>query len=138
MNILKEFKIIFLILAFLTISSPLYANCVTAYSDTDFKGKSWTFCSNKPQPNKIFWSDKISSIKVPKGTKVKVCKGTNSICRSYFRDVSNTGFFNNNISNLVPNSFQSKLLSKILDELDCFFLSFWRSWYCVQICKMIP
>lgn len=106
---------IFLSLTF-TLSSSLKAQCITAYQHEFYKGTSWKFCANKKQPHRIRWNNRISSIKVPEGVKVKVCKNKNAICRSYFKSVNRVGFFDNRISHVQVTPFDKHNFTMIFSS----------------------
>lgn len=90
--------------SWLVVRSYNPSQCIFAYTDSGYRGESFPFCPGRTKPIFRNWNDKISSIKIPHGHKVKVCKHVASSqgrppCRSYFKNVANLGdFFNDQIS----------------------------------------
>ncbi len=81
-------------------------SCAYLYEHAHYKGKRWEFCPGRGNPSG--WNDKASSIQVPRGGKVKVCKHANEggPCHSYFRDVANVGaYMNDQISWVKKGTF---------------------------------
>ena len=128
---MKVNKVIFfsLIVAFFPFSSfaggskkraPTYSrtnrtDCARLYEHAYYKGKEWIFCEGNSQPSG--WNDKVSSIKIPKGGKVKVCKHGNEggPCYSYFKDVKWIGhFLNDQISWVKVGKFKKDDFTMIL------------------------
>ena len=70
-----------------TLSTADKKKCARLYEHSNYKGKEWVFCPGKSKPSG--WNDKASSIRIPQGGKVKVCKHSNEggPCFSYFSDV---------------------------------------------------
>jgi len=85
------------------------SQCIFAYEHSNFRGEYFPFCPGSTKPIFKNWNDKVTSLKIPSGYKVKVCQNVGhhsngtaygkAPCRSYFKNVPNVGgFMNDNIS----------------------------------------
>ncbi|TDJ08000.1 MAG: hypothetical protein E2O68_02800 [Deltaproteobacteria bacterium] len=94
------------------------SNCINAYEHSSYRGKKYMFCSPGHKEKFSNWNDRISSISIPSGKKVRVChhvghhsNGTpygRAPCRSYFSSVANVGdFMNDKISYIEFGNFDS-------------------------------
>ena len=98
------------------LSAEERGKCALLYEHAHYKGKEWAFCPGKKSPAGSDWNDKASSIRVPIGGKVKVCKHNHGgPCFSYFSDVPWVGHhLNDQISWIQYGEFDEDDFTMIL------------------------
>lgn len=87
-------------------------NCVRAFKDSNYRGQMWKFCSmDEAATQGKSWNNKVSSINIPTGFKVKVCDGSDgkTPCRSYYKSVPSMGsWFNDKTSSIKFSKFATE------------------------------